>query len=141
MPGRYRGVSVATVDIPLVAWHLERHLVGREAYRRTEFIVARRGVQSALLRVTKEPGTSLFLPIVDVEILATADECAFVQAPDVDTGVPTQMAKAAREQAAGARCVVVQGLYEHVNFILDPAPVPVRVVEVAPPSPDRKSVV
>jgi hypothetical protein len=137
MPGHYRGVSMGNFDIPLDAGHLGRHLIGREAYGKTEYLVARRENQTAVLRVDTAPGTALFLPIVRVEMLAAPDECAFVHAPQVDTGVPTQMAKAARELAPDARCVVVHGLYEHVNFILDPAPVPVRVVDVAPPWPPK----
>lgn len=136
IPGRYRGVSVTTVDVPLEAALLAEHFVGREAYRRTEYIVVRRDPQTAVLQVAKAPGNDLFLPIVQVEMLAGPDECAFVHAP-VDTGVPTQMAQAALASAPGARCVVVHGLYEHINFILDPTPVPVRVVEVAPPWPPK----
>jgi hypothetical protein len=60
-----------------------------------------------------------------------------VDAPEVDTGVPTQLARVARERAPGARCVVVQGRYRHVSFILDPAPIRVRVVEVVPPEPPK----
>lgn len=137
IPGRYRGVSVTTVDVPLEAEVLAQHFVGREAYRRTEYIVVRRGPQTAVLKVAKAPGDELFLPIVQVEMLAGPEDCAFVDAPDVDTGVPTQMARAAVGLAPGAWCVVVHGLYEHINFILDPTPVPVRVVEVAPPWPPK----
>jgi hypothetical protein len=137
IPGRYRGVAVTTVEVPLKVRSLSEHFVGREAYRRTEYIVVHRGVQTAVVQVTKAPGGDLFLPIVKLEMLAGPDECAFVRAQDVDTGVPTQMAKAALTLAPAARCVVVHGLYEHVNFILDPAPVPIRVVEVAPPWPPK----
>jgi hypothetical protein len=137
IPGRYRGVAVETLDVPLEAASLGEHLVGREAYRTTEFLVARRGDETAVLRVTKAPGTDLFLPIANVQLLAGPDECAYLHAPEVDTGVPTEMAKAALELAPSKRCVVVQGLYEHVNFILEPSPVPVRVVDVAPPWPPK----
>jgi hypothetical protein len=136
-PGRYRGVAIENLDIPLDPDHLGAHFAGREAYRTTEFIVARRGDETALLRVTKEPGTELFLKITEVEMLAGTDECAYVHDPEVDTGVPTDMARAALELAPTKRCAVVQGLYEHVNFILDPSPVPVRVVDVAPPWPPK----
>jgi hypothetical protein len=137
IPGRYRGVAVTTFHGPLAPGPLTQHFVGREAYRRTEYIVVRKDAETALLRVSKAPGDDLFLPIVQVEMLAGPDECAFVHAPDVDTGVPTHMAQAAQTMAPGARCVVVHGLYEHINFILDPDPVPVRVVEVAPPWPPK----
>ena len=51
--------------------------------------------------------------------------------------MPSQLARAARNLAPGARCVIVAGRYEHVNFILDPAPLVVRVVEVSPPLPAK----
>jgi hypothetical protein len=60
-----------------------------------------------------------------------------VDAPDVDTAVPTQLARAAAGHAPGARCVIVRGLYGHVSFILDPAPVRIRVLEVVPPWPPK----
>jgi hypothetical protein len=137
IPGRYRGVAIETLDVPLDAESLTGHLVGRDAYRTTEFIVARRGDETAVLKVAKEPGSELFMPITEVELLAGPEECAYVLAPEVDTGVPTDMARAALERAPTKRCAVVQGLYEHVNFILDPSPVPIRVVDVAPPSPPK----
>lgn len=137
VPRRYRGVSVARVDVPLTEAGLRDHFLGREAYRRTEYVVARRGEAAAVVRVMKASDDDLFSPIVSVEVLAGADETGYVVAPDVDTGVPTQLCRTAFERAPGARCVVVQGRYEHVNFILDLAPVPVRVVEVVPPEPPK----
>jgi hypothetical protein len=139
VPGRYRDVAVATVQAPLTAEGLQRHFLGREAYRRTRWVVARNGPAAALVEVAKAggPGDPLFAPIAALRVLALPGECALVDAPEVDTGVPSQLARAARELAPGARCVVVQGRYRHVSFILDPAPVRVVVVEVAPPSPPK----
>jgi hypothetical protein len=139
VPGRYRDVAVATVEAPLTEEALRRHFLGREAYRRTRWVVARNGPAAALVEVTKAggPGDPLFAPIVALRVLALPGECALVDAPEVDTGVPSQLARAARELAPGARCVVVQGRYRHVSFILDPAPVRVLVVELVPPSPPK----
>lgn len=137
VPRRYRSVSVAEVDVPLTEEALRRHLAGREAYRRTEFVVARRGAERALVRVRKESDEPLFSPIVEAELLAGPGECVEVAAPEVDTAVPTQLGRAARDLAPGARCAIVRGRYEHVSFILDPAPIPVRVTEVAPPRPAK----
>lgn len=128
---------MADVDVSLRPEDLRAHFVGREAYRRTEYIVARHGGAVAVLRVTKASNDPLFSPIVDVELLAGADEAIEVLALQVDTGVPTQMARAAADLAPGARCVVVHGRYEHVNFILEPAPIPLRIVEVVPPEPAK----
>ena len=60
-----------------------------------------------------------------------------VTSPEVDVGVPTQICREALAGAPDARCVIVQGRYEHVSFILDAAPLRLRVVEVAPPHPPK----
>lgn len=137
VPGQYRRVSVATVDVPLTAEALTVHFLGREAYRHTRFIVARAGAGTALVRVIKAGAGELFEPITGVELLAAPDECAWVDAPDVDTGIPSALGRVAREQAPGARCVVVEGRYHHVSFILDPAPIRIRVGDVVPPRPAK----
>lgn len=137
VPRRYRGVSVTDVAFAPQAEALRDHFVGREAYRRTAFIVARSGEATAVLRVRKASDEPLFSPIVDLEVLAGPDETAFVHAPEVDTAVPSQLARAAAALAPDARCVVVRGLYEHVNFVLEPDPIHVRVVEVTPPEPPK----
>jgi hypothetical protein len=137
VPARYRSVSVADVDVELNQAGLRSLLVGREAYRRTTYIVARRGDRAALVRVEKASEESLFSPILTVEVLAGPDECALVEDPDTDVGVPSQLARAARKLAPGARCVIVMGRYQHVSFILDPVPSVVRVVEVSPPLPPK----
>jgi hypothetical protein len=137
VPRRYRGVSVTLVDCPLTEDGLRDHLLGREAYRRTAYIVARRGSDTAVVRVHKASETDLFSPIVEVEVLAGPADTAYVIAPEIDVGVPTQLGRVAEGCRPGTRCVVVQGRYEHVNLILDPAPIPVRVVEVIPPGPPK----
>jgi hypothetical protein len=47
------------------------------------------------------------------------------------------MARAARGSGRSARVYVVQGRFEHVNFIVAPAPLRVRVLEVVPPEPPK----
>ncbi len=137
VPARYRSVSVAEVDAELTEGALSSLLLGREAYRRTTYIVARRGGSCALLKVRKASDDELFSPILAVELLAGPGECAVVDDPEIDVGVPSQLARAARQSAPGARCVVVSGRYRHVSFILDPDPLVVRVVEVSPPAPPK----
>jgi hypothetical protein len=130
-------VAVASVPGDLSPEGLERHFLGREAYRRTRYVVARRGAETAVVEVTRAEDGPLFSPITGVRVLALPGECSLVDAPEVDTGVPTQLALAARELAPAARCVVVQGRYRHVSFIVEPAPVRVQVVEVVPPEPPK----
>jgi hypothetical protein len=137
LPHRYREVSLARVDEPLTADALRNHFLGREAYRRTRYIIARRGDAAALLEVETVSRTPLFAPITDVTVLALPHECAVLNEPTLDCDVPNQLAGIAEERAPGVRCVIVHGRYEHVSFILDPHRYDVHVVEVIPPNPPK----
>ena len=137
VPNKYRGVAVSTVNEPLDAASLTRHLLGKSAYRRTRFVVARNGEQTAIARVWRDAAKPLFAPITRVQVLATPAECAYVHCPDADTAIPSALAHAAVTAAPGSRAVAVQGLYEHVSFIIDPVPLRVTVHELVPPEPPK----
>jgi hypothetical protein len=137
VPSQYRNVSVADVPVALDEESLRGHLLGRPVYRRTRYLIVRSGDASAVAEVTKESEDPLFSPVTGVTVLARADETAMVEAPEADTAVPTQLAQVAARQAPRARCVIVRGRYGHVSFILDPAPIQIRVVEVVPPWPPK----
>ena len=137
VPNRSRELAVANVDGPLTSERLRKHFMGKEAYRRTEYIAALADGSAALLRVKKKSKDPLFSPISEIEFLAGPSDCALVSAPDVDTSVPTQLARIAAQEAPHARCVIVSGRYGHVSFILDPTPVRIRVFDVVPPEPAK----
>ena len=139
MPVRYREVAVATVDVDLTGNELRRYFEGREAYRRTGYIVvhARNRDDVALLQVQTASREPLFSPITRATLLAGPDETVYLHQPEVDLGVPSQLGAAALRHAPTVRCVIVRGRYEHVSFILDPDPIRVRLAEVAPPYPAK----
>jgi hypothetical protein len=137
VPSQYRNVSVADVPVALDEESLRAHLLGRPVYRRTRYVVARHGRATAVVEVSKESELPLFSRVIEMSVIARPDETAFVDAPETDTAVPTQMALVASRQAPGARCVVVRGRYGHVSFILEPAPIRIGVVEVVPPWPPK----
>jgi len=153
VPARYRSISVASVPVPLDEASLRAHFVGRPAYRHTRYIVAQQAGAtradgspagrseaaraSAVVEVTKRSDAPLFSEITAVTMIARPDETAFVEIPEADTGVPTVLGRIAADRAPGARCVIVRGRYSHVGFIVDPAPVRIRVVEVVPPQPAK----
>ena len=137
VPGQYRQVSVTHVDFPLDDDQLRRYFLGREVYRRTRYVVVRNHGRTAIVGVEVDGQDRLMASVSGVEILAPADECAFFTLPDVDTAVPSALADAARQHGGGARGVVVEGRYHHVSFVLDPAPMTVRVTEIVPPAPAK----
>ena len=136
VPGAYRQVSVADVDVPLTEAALVAHFHGRECYRRTRFIVASSAGGHALVRVALADARQLFSPATEVTVLALPSETVYVRRPEIDTGVPSQLAKVAVEHP-GARCVVVEGRYHHVSFLLDPDPIVIHVLEMVPPTPAK----
>lgn len=137
VPGKYRGVAVSHLDFRLDADTLTEHLLGKPAYRRTRFVVARSGEQTAIARVWRDDPDTLFAPIGRVQIVAGPDDCVFVRSPATDTAIPSALAEAAADIQPGPSAVVVQGLYEHVSFIVNPQPLQVTVREVSPPEPPK----
>lgn len=139
VPRRYRGVSVAALpaSVPLTEDGLRGYFLGRDAYRRTRFVVVRAPAGTALLRVDRAAAEPLFAPITAVELLAGPADCAYVVEPDADTGIPSELARVALTRAPGTRAVAVQGRYAHVNVIVTPRPLRVVVREVVPPEPAK----
>lgn len=135
-PTAYREVAVARVDVELTTDNLLAHFRGRECYRRTRYVVVRGGAGTALVAVEPLDPEPLFSPAAAVEVLALPHETVDVRRPEIDTGVPSQLATVAADHP-GARAVVVEGRYAHVSFLLDPDPLRVRVREVVPPHPAK----
>jgi hypothetical protein len=138
VPLPYRRVSVQPYTGEMSEAAIRAHLLGREAYRRTDFVVLRKESQTAVVAITAPDRESLFSPIDSVEVLALPDACVFADAPDTDPANPSALAAKARDLGMGPEgTLVVRGKYEHVNFIHQPDPLVIRVVEVAPPEPPK----
>ena len=136
LPDRYREVSITDVDVALEIGPLTELLASRPVYRRTRYVVVRRAGRAALVEVDKKPSDELFWDVTQVRLLAGPDETAWVVRPDLDPGVPSDLARAAADEP-GARCVVLEGRYGHISFVLDSAPVRLHVLDVVPPRPAK----
>ena len=142
VPLPYRQVSVQPYAGPMTRAGITAHLMGREAYRRTNFIVLHRGEvaasELAVAAVLRTSDTPLFSPITAVELLALPDACVFAEHSATDCANRSALAELAHQRGVGVdRTLVVQGHYDHVNFIHHPDPLVLRVVEVAPPEPPK----
>src|SRR5713101_4101828 len=139
VPLPYRRVSVQHYDGPMTVDAITTLLLSREAYRRTDFIVLRgEGIETAVVAITRAESEPLFSQITSVEVLALPDTCVYAKCPDVDPANRSALAQAAYELGIGPeRTLVVEGLYDHANFIHHPDPLVVQVVEVAPPEPPK----
>jgi len=130
----YRGLSVQDVDFALTERGIQDYLDGREVYRRTDYLALRSRGETALVAVRKASLEPLFSPVTRARVLAGPDETAWVVSPETDVGNATALAAVADP---GARASVVLGRFQHVNFIWEPAAIPVRVTEVVPPHPAK----
>jgi hypothetical protein len=119
----YRGLSVQEVDVPLTELDLMPFLLGREVYRRTDYLVLRNHAGAAVVAVRKASTEPLFSPIVEARVLALPEQVVSINSPDTDVGNATALARTAlAHRRDGVRAYVVQGRYEHVNFIWEPEP-------------------
>jgi hypothetical protein len=139
VPLPYRGVSVQPYDGPLTEDALIAHFLGRETYRRTEFVVLRApDGRHAVIAVDADDRQPLFSPITHVEVLALPESCVFLRDPDTDCANRSALAALAAKHGVGPdRTLVCEGKFDHVNFIHHPKPLVVRVVEVTPPEPPK----
>lgn len=136
MPTRYRSVALSAGVESLDPEWLERHFLDREAYMRTRFIVAQCDGETALIEIDRPPTPELFSKVGRVRVLATADTCRYVVAPDIDTAVASQLATVAMAHR-DVSCVVVEGRYSHVSFLLNPAPLRLKIFDIVPPFPSK----
>jgi hypothetical protein len=138
-PLPYRGVSVQPYDGPMTEAAIVERFLGREAYRRTEFIVLRapEGV-FAVIAIAAKDRQPLFSPIDHVEVLGLPDSCVYVRDPETDCGNRSALASLAMRHGIGAdQTLICEGKFDHVNFIHHPKPLILKVVEVAPPEPPK----
>jgi hypothetical protein len=134
----YRGLSVQEVDIPLTRPAIEALLRSRDIYRRTAYLVLRHDGETALVAVRPADPRPLFSPVAELRVLSGPGTTAWITDPAADVGNATALAQAAAQhQRDGVLSYVIQGKFEHVNFIWRPAPVQVRVTEVVPPHPPK----
>ena len=136
-PDRYREVSVTDVDVPLEidaaarAAHLAPGLPPHAVHRRAHEVTRppwSRSARRRRRRCSATWQTSRCWPGRTRRRTCTARTST--------PGSRASCVKAAAD-APDARCVVVEGRYGHVSFVLDPTPVRLHVLDVAPPWPAK----
>ena len=138
VPLPYRQVSVQPYSGSMTADAICAHLLGKDSYRRTRYVVLENKDQCAVAAVGRESDEPLFSNITSVEVLALPDSCFLVEDESVDPGNRSSLAAKARSMGLGVEStLVVRGLYHHVNFIHRPDPIKIRVIEVIPPHPPK----
>ncbi len=134
----YRGLSVQDVDIPLTPAAIGALLRRREIYRRTAFLALRNKQETALVAVRPQDPGLLFSPVAELRVLSGPATSVWIDEPAADVGNASSLAAAAlAHRRDDALAYLVQGRFEHVNFIWRPVPLTVHVTEVIPPHPPK----
>jgi len=139
VPLPYRCVSFQPYDGEMDAAVIERYLLEREVYRRTDIIILHNSLQEYAVAAVQRAGSeNLFGPVEKVEILALPDDCVFITDPNTDPANRSALAKlAANHHVSVAQTAIVVGAFDHVNIIHHPNPLILRVIEVIPPEPPK----
>jgi hypothetical protein len=139
VPLPYRCVSFQPYDGPMTADAIERYLLNREVYRRTDIVVLHgQNRDCAVAAVQRADSDSLFTRAEKVEILGLPDDCMLIEDPGTDPANRSALAKTAIEHGVtSAQTAIVIGTFDHINIIHRPNPLRLRVVEVVPPTPPK----
>jgi len=114
------------------------YLMGREVYRRTDYLALIHDGSVGLAAVARAESGELFERVVDVEVWSDPEGTMLIEEPAVDVGNATALAGAAlRHARPGISAFVVKGMFEHINFIWEPDPIHIYVTEVTPPDPPK----
>lgn len=139
VPLPYRCVSFQPYEGKMNATVIERYLLDREVYRRTDIIILHNSHQEYAVAAVQRAGSDpLFTSVEKVEVLALPENCVFLGDPDTDPGNRSALAKLAVKHAVSAdQTAIVLGAFDHVNIIHHPKPLILRVIEVIPPEPPK----
>jgi hypothetical protein len=128
-------VSVKEVSFPLTEKDIRSNLEGKNAYKKTEFLVLSNSEQWAVVRIIREPHPALFSAIEDVDIISLPSTTYYIEDSNLDVLSATSMYERAEE--LGAETLVAKGSFEHVSFISKEEPVEVVVFDVIPLEPPK----
>ncbi len=139
VPLPYRCVSFQPYDGEMDADMIERYLLDREVYRRTDIIILHNSRQEYAVAAVQRAGSeTLFGPVERLEILALPDDCVFIQDSNTDPANRSALAKLAVKQGVSPeQTAIVVGAFDHINIIHHPNPMRLRVLEVVPPEPPK----
>ena len=139
VPLPYSRIAVQHVDFGLNGSNLRSFLLGKEIWFETDYVVFRQGTDCAIAEVQKAQRKGLqFCEVSEVAIISLPDTSHWIDDFTVDTGNPSALAEKARALGVTAsETLIVNGLYEHVNFISRPQPVVIDVFDLSPPEPPR----
>ena len=138
VPLPYRQVSVQPYHGAFTTEAITTHLLGKDSYRRTRFVILEHRLVCAVAIVERADEAPLFSLITAVSILALPETCHLVEDRTIDTANPSALAAKARALGLDSNAtVVVRGLDGHVNFIHRPHPLKIEVIDVVPPEPPK----
>jgi hypothetical protein len=118
-------ICVKNVESLSESW-IRRNFENEKIYKKTRFLVLKKGKRCRIVEVRKKKSSFLFSRIIGMKFLA---EARWLE-KEIDVMDKGEMAELSAP-------LVVKGKYGYVSFIFDEVPAKVEVVDVVPPFPSR----
>ncbi len=138
LPGHCKDVSLREVEHELTVGAIAEGMKGRKAYTRTDYMVLRNGDAHAVIALRKKRGKDLFQAVVGHDVLSLPSDTVFVHDPGLDVINPSSLLRLANRHPG--KTVVVEGMFNHLNFVHELQGLPLRVIDDVPPNPSKLSV-
>jgi hypothetical protein len=133
-----KDVSMRDVDFEITEESIASMMDGWRSYVRTEFLILRHDDDYAVIELIKEPGTELFRSLAGFRIVSMPEDTVFHEDPGLD--VLNTPALARLQAQYPGKCVVMRGMFSHINFIRGLEPERLLVVDNIPPTPAKLGV-
>ncbi len=133
-----KDVSIRDVDIPLTEEGIRNLMTDWKVYKRTEYLVLRKGEEFAVVYMEGKLGDGLFQNVESYEIVSLPHDTVYYEDPKLDVLNTPALAKI--QQMYPGLTVVVCGMFSHINFIKDIVSLRLRVIDNIPPYPSKLGV-
>ncbi len=132
-----KDVSIREVSHPLDEKGIAEGMKGKKAYVRSDYLVLRNGEQHAVLALEKSKELGLFRPVLGYEVISYPEDTVFIRDPDMDILNPSALLELS--MAHPGKTLVVEGVFNHINFVHGLKPLHLRVLDNIPPAPSKLS--
>jgi len=133
-------VSLIDVDFPLDRYNIQQLWKGNRIYAKTKYLVLRNDRQYAVIKVHRSANVyvrgkkKLFYPITGIEIISMPEETVFLRDEKVNVCNIVQMAE---RYLHFEKTIIVDGMWNHINFLHKPRLISLTGYEIFPPVPAK----
>lgn len=135
-------VSIRKVNFSISKKNIIKHAIGMQIYAKTKYLILNNKSQYALIKVYRQKNVfyedrtkKLIYPVTKVEIISLPHETEYIVDDSIDVTNVVEMTKI--YLSSSKRCTIVEGMFGHINFIIEPKVYSITVTDIVPPFPSK----